>query len=81
VFKNWAKAAHIARCGKEEPEELKIGDIWWCCNGGRDRKRVFNKHLTVKRNGKDPNRTFSRTMTLHVTEKSYKELVNSSYAI
>ncbi len=68
------RAIVAARHGTDTPDELHIGDLYCCINAGKDRKRLFTKPLQNPnmKKGKDPNRFFTRSITLHVTEQSWR---------
>ena len=72
TLKTWARAILLARCGSDEPAHLKHGDVFVCISP-KDRRREFNKSLLCKKTGKDKDRTFTRQVTMHVSEKSFKE--------
>ena len=72
LFKQWMRSVLEARCGKDEPDALKAGDLFLSFSAGKDRKRFFSKPLQTAKVGKDPERTFVRTFTLFLSEDSYK---------
>eukprot|EP00973_Karenia_brevis_P077956 10829982-Karenia_brevis.AAC.1 len=63
-----------ARQGTDEPAKLTVGDIYTCFDGGKDRKRLFVKPLKNPnmKSGRDRNRTFMRTLLMHVSEASWR---------
>ena len=73
VFKKWTRGILQGRLGTADPEALGDGDIFICIDGGRDRKRVFLKHLLNAKVGKDVKRTVCHTLMMHMTEKSWRQ--------
>ena len=73
LFQKWLQAVLMARCGSAEPSTLLEGDIFFCIDGGKDRKRVFTNPLLSKVAGKnDPLRMTVRSFTVFTTESSWR---------
>ena len=68
------RAIVAARHGTQEPTQLNHGEFYVCINGGKDRKRQWTKTLINKnmKSGRDKNRTFTRNVMMHFTEKSWR---------
>ena len=63
-----------SRYGKENPDMLQVGELYAFINAGKDRKRAFHKALitpAMKRDGKNENRIYSRTIMLHCSQESW----------
>ena len=43
IFEKWHRAILDARYGTPEPDHLKLGEVFCCIDGGKDRKRVATK--------------------------------------
>ena len=72
LFKKWLHSIRAARGGSSDTP-LEAGDIYMCFNGTKDRKRNFTKPLGVVKTGKDPDRTVTQVVLVHMTEDSWRE--------
>jgi hypothetical protein len=74
IFQKLLKAVLHARQGDDEelPDKLQIGDIYVMLDGGKERVRLFQKPLQVKKTGKDPDRNHHRKVVVHCTEASVR---------
>ena len=68
----WLKGVLLARAGDQEPPQLLFGDVFICIDGGRSRKRLFQKPLVCTKTGADKGRTLVRALTLYISEASYR---------
>ena len=75
IFRKWLHSIRQARGAASETGPLPYGDIYLCFNGAKDRKRIFCKPLASPQaqGGKDPKRTVTQTVLIHMTEESWRE--------
>lgn len=73
-IENLLRAIVSARYGREDPPQLTVGEFYCCISGGRDRKRTWTKPLqnANMKKGRDPNRLFTRVITIHMKESALR---------
>ena len=81
TFQKFLRATLLGRCGSAEPMSLPGGTLFMCIDGGRERKRVFMKPLVTKKIGTDPERTVCHTLTMHMSEKSWRKRRKHAHGI
>ena len=75
VFTKFTEATLQARQGIQAGNPLDYiqkGDVYFCIDGGKERRRQFTKSLNVKAGPKDPKRNIFKRVTLHCTEASVR---------
>ena len=75
VFTKFTEATLQARQGIQAGNPLDYiqkGDVYFCIDGGKERRRQFTKSLTIKAGPKDPKRNIFKRVTLHCTEASVR---------
>ena len=73
VMKKLLRGVLLGRFGDAEPQDLREGDVFICIDGGRGRNRNFCKWLNGAVGGKDPDRSITHSLIMHVSEQSWRK--------